>query len=409
MKITEKKFQHFENLIKEELASLLSEQEQEPFKSFFQKYLGDYEFDPKKLSYAEKMKFVLRAYKKTKEGASDLSDHQDALRYLFSESLANRLIDAFNDDSSLKDLDGNWLDDKKAERVFYVLMSNLFYKPKENADLILPDGMPGDVKKIPQIPPKAVRMLVLARRKFAIDMITGRESYSGADGSVSFQRARTLITNQTGLDLDNFEKLFDDAWDIDLKQQGHFASRQFMINLMKLISDENNRIKIIKAQEYGIRWVPAEKKYVKRGVNDQKIAAAKGADDMGQPDAPATDAPAKGTDDMGNNDNDEDRTQTDSTSGTTTATTTPSTLPPTKKSKTASRGATDTARAPTKTKFSLSQFEADDKTRQKAVGELMLQLQKRLSKLGLYKGESDSVFGRGTASALRKAYFVNKQ
>lgn len=135
---------------------------------------------------------------------------------------------------------------------------------------------------------------------------------------------------------------------------------------------------------------------------------SKGNDQMGNNDT------EKGDDQMG--DNDEDDTQTGGESGTTTATTTQQTgtTPPikkskTKKTKTAPRGTTGSGGTPTKTKFSLSQFEADDPKMQKDVGNLMLKLQKRLSKLRLYKGEEDSVFGRGTASALRKAYFVNQQ
>ena len=441
MKITEKKFQHFENLIKEELESLLNEKEQESFNSFFQKYLPDgLNFDPRELSYAEKMKFVRRAYKKTKEDAADTDEHQQALKQLFSKSLADRLIYALNDDSSFKDVDGNWLDDEKAELVFYVLMSNLFYKqpnPKEDADLILPDGMPGGVKEIPQIPSKAVKALNLARRKFAIDMITGRENYGGADDNFFFGRARALVTQKTGLNLDNFKKLFDDAWDIDLKQKGHLASREFMVNLMKLINDENNRIKIIEAQQYDIRWVPAEKKYVKRGFKgDPKTPGSEDNDGSNlNDDGGGSNFPSDSSEEDGttlapattptatNNQNDGDGT----------------TLEPAKK-KDAKKVATktETEPEPTKTatvakqkkekaekkvqsvvatktlptpqpaagvKFKISDFAGHNTAKGKELHKLVYALQKRLKELGHYQGEDDGVFGSGTSAALRKGYF----
>ena len=115
----------------------------------------------------------------------------------------------------------------------------------------------------------------------------------------------------------------------------------------------------------------------------------KGDDDMGSPE------PEKGDDDMG--DNNEDKTPDNTPKPAVDSAKKPKVTP------------TDSGGTPTKTKFSLSQFETDNPERQKDVGDLMLQLQKRLGKLGLYKGEEDSVFGRGTASALRKAYFVNQQ
>ncbi len=60
------------------------------------------------------------------------------------------------------------------------------------------------------------------------------------------------------------------------------------------------------------------------------------------------------------------------------------------------------------TKFSLDDFNPPDQKVAETLGALVLALQHRLENLGLYKGGKEGVFGSGTARALRSSYFVHR-
>ena len=215
-----------------------------------------------------------------------------------------------------------------------------------------------------------------------------------------------------------------------------------MVNLMNLIDDENNRIKIIKAQEYDIQWVPAEKKWVKRGVNDPNPPDSEDNDgsnlndDGGGSSFPSDNSKEDGTTlapattpTATNNQNDGDGTTLEpaKTKGAENVAAKTGTEPTkTAKGATAATAAKQKkaenkaekkvkAVAATKTlptpqpaagvKFKISDFAGYNTSKGKQLYALVFALQKRLKELGHYQGEDDGVFGSGTSAALRKGYF----
>ena len=405
MKNIEKKFDRIENLVQEELENLLSEQgvggetgtTANDAAAIFRQYtnLPDEALNPRKLSYANKMKFVMKAYKKIKDDADDAQDHLELLRQLFSKTVASRLINSLNAGDDFKDVDGAWLDRKRTMAIFTVLMSGFGYRPVKTRDLILPAGLA--IKEIPQIPRSVGANLQKARREFALNMVTGREAYGGARDSRFFRKAMKTLEDTTGLDGKNFENLFDEGWDSDMQQKNHLASARFTMDMAKLIRDENNRIKILKAQEYDLMWDRNSKSYTKRGAPAAPaVEFEKASDENAQP---------KIVFSAGDSDDEpDDKPVAVATPVATQTKTAKAELPklPAKKPKV-------TSAAASKTKYKLSDYDPPNPKKGADLGVLVSKLQKKLQQLGTYTGQIDSVFGKGTSKALRAAYFVHNK